>query len=111
MTIPLDKTGCPDLHALVEHHGGYDKITPQAWAEFDRQTAEWQAQRRTGSQGNGESPASECAAADPETLCICGLPGTVSRPRKGGGRPIWRCEEHRDHWPYYAEIPLKRAAE
>jgi hypothetical protein len=52
------------------------------------------------------NPADECALrgadADPEALCICGLPGVVSRPRKGGGRAIWRCEQHRDHWPDYA---------
>jgi len=33
------------------------------------------------------------------------------RPRKGGGRAIWRCEEHRDNWPNYAEeFPLQEAA-
>jgi hypothetical protein len=25
----------PDLQELVEHHGGYDKITPEAWEEYD----------------------------------------------------------------------------
>src|SRR5215472_10131240 len=41
--------------------------------------------------------------ADPEALCICGLPGIYMRPpRKRGLRPIWRCERHRDLWPSYA---------
>jgi hypothetical protein len=34
------------------------------------------------------------------------------RLRKSDGRAIWRCEQHRDCWPDYADdIPLKRAAE
>jgi hypothetical protein len=36
----------PDLEELVATHGGYDKITPAAWDEFDRAMAAWQAQRR-----------------------------------------------------------------
>ena len=49
--------------------------------------------------------------ADPEALCICGLPGVYWRPRKGGGRAIWRCEEHRDALPDYAiEAPQRRRA-
>jgi hypothetical protein len=94
----------PDLQELVERHGGYDKITPAAWAEYDRAMADWQERRRNRSQGgpSEEIPQSDCAAPDPAALCICGLPGVVSRPRKGGGRPIWRCEQHRDRWPDYA---------
>ena len=30
--------GPPDLQALVATHRGYDKITPEAWEEFDRKT-------------------------------------------------------------------------
>jgi hypothetical protein len=29
-------------------------------------------------------------------------PGVVSRQRRGGGRPIWRCQQHRNLWPQYA---------
>src|SRR5262245_13014586 len=72
---PLDRLGCPDLQALVEragrryaasigeeyveepldekgnlvrprHQGGYQHITPEEWAEYDRAMAEWQATRR-----------------------------------------------------------------
>ena len=69
MTIPLDETECPDLQALVErtgrrhsaaigeeyvedpfkrppHQGGYQHITPEEWAEYDRAMAAWQAARR-----------------------------------------------------------------
>ena len=37
-----------DLQALVAKHGGYDRIPPEAWAEWDRQNALFQAQRRNG---------------------------------------------------------------
>jgi hypothetical protein len=36
----------PDLQELVAEHGGYDKITPKAWAEYDARMAAWQARRR-----------------------------------------------------------------
>jgi hypothetical protein len=45
-TIPLNEAGCPDLQALVRQYSGYDKITPELWAAWDRATAE--ARRRTG---------------------------------------------------------------
>jgi hypothetical protein len=36
----------PDLQELVVRHGGYDKITPEAWAEYDRTMMAWKARRR-----------------------------------------------------------------
>jgi hypothetical protein len=48
VTIPLDHLGQPDLQALVRQCGGYDKITPELWAAWDRANAEWQARRRAG---------------------------------------------------------------
>jgi hypothetical protein len=38
--------GPPDLQRLVELRGGYDKITPEDWATFDRATSEHHARRR-----------------------------------------------------------------
>jgi hypothetical protein len=35
-----------DLQELVAEHGGYDRITPKAWAEHDTRIAAWQARRR-----------------------------------------------------------------
>lgn|SRR5262249_21230437 len=103
----------PDLQELVARHGGYHCIPPDAWAEYDRALAEWQERRQTRSQGDqSDIPHSDGAAADPEAICICGLPGVVSRPRRGGGRRIWRCEQHRERWPDYAEdVALRRVAE
>jgi hypothetical protein len=40
----------PDLQKLVERAGGYDRITAEQWAEFDRQMAEYQARRRAALQ-------------------------------------------------------------
>jgi hypothetical protein len=36
----------PDLQALVAEHGGYDRISPEAWAHYDEAMKLWQAQRR-----------------------------------------------------------------
>jgi hypothetical protein len=36
----------PDLQELIASHGGYDKITPEAWAKWDRLNAEWQERQR-----------------------------------------------------------------
>ena len=68
MQIPLDHLGQPDLQALVEragrryaasigeeyvedpfkrppHQGGYQHITPEEWAEYDRAMTAWQVAR------------------------------------------------------------------
>jgi hypothetical protein len=100
----------PDLQELLGKHGRYDKIPAEAWAEHDRAMAEWQERRRRRSESGPSSEIPNADRADPEALCICGLPGVYWRPRKGGGRPIWRCEAHRDPWPDYAD-DIPRAAE
>jgi len=88
----------PDLQELlVRKHGGYDRITPEAWADYDRAIVDWQARRRSRSEGG------RAEERDPECICLCGLPGIVSRPRKGGGRPIWQCSQHSSCWPDYVE--------
>jgi hypothetical protein len=46
--IPLDHLGQPDLQELVRQCGGYDKITLELWAAWDRANAEWQERRRVG---------------------------------------------------------------
>ena len=98
---PLDKEGNLKRPA---HQGGYQHITAEEWAEYDRAMAAWQEARRHPAQG-------AAVADDREALCICGCSGEYWRPRKGGGRTIWRCEEHRDNWPEYAEdIPLRQSA-
>jgi hypothetical protein len=36
----------PDLQTLIALHGGYDRVRPEAWAEFDQAMAEWHLRRR-----------------------------------------------------------------
>lgn len=42
-TAPLKRTRprSPDLQSLVHAYGGYDKITPEAWEDWDRRVAAW----------------------------------------------------------------------
>jgi hypothetical protein len=41
-----DPVCLPDLQQLVAKHGGYDKIGPEAWAEWDEQNVRFQTERR-----------------------------------------------------------------
>jgi hypothetical protein len=34
--MPEDDLGLPDLQAWVAFFGGFDKIPPEAWAQWDR---------------------------------------------------------------------------
>jgi len=109
MSIPLDEHGQPNLQMLIEQCGGYDKITNEIWEAWVRANNEWQERRRDRS----AAPSSEIRnldRADPDRLCVCGLPGVFWRPRKSGGRAIWRCEQHHDLWPDYAD-GIPQAAE
>jgi hypothetical protein len=38
----------PSLQKLVLAYGTYDRITPEAWAKFDADMAEWKAKIRAG---------------------------------------------------------------
>ena len=74
ITVPLDDAGRPDLQALIEragrrhaasigeeyvedpfkrppHQGGYQHITAEEWAAWDRANVEWQERRRSGLRG------------------------------------------------------------
>jgi hypothetical protein len=42
----LKDNAVPDLQELVAAWGGYDKITPEAWAAYDRALADWERRRR-----------------------------------------------------------------
>jgi hypothetical protein len=44
----------PDLQRLVEISGGYDKITPSAWAQFDADMAAYYARMITPPASTGE---------------------------------------------------------
>jgi hypothetical protein len=38
----------PDLQELVRRFGTYDQITPEAWAAFDAEMANWKARLANG---------------------------------------------------------------
>jgi hypothetical protein len=42
----LKKNPEPSLQDLVAKHGGYSKITPQAWAEHDAMMDDWRQRYR-----------------------------------------------------------------
>jgi hypothetical protein len=44
---PIDREG-PNLQKLVAEHGGYDKITPEAWERFEFERQQWLAWVRRG---------------------------------------------------------------
>lgn len=46
--MSIEKHPPPSLQKLVEAHGGYDKITPDAWVKFDADMARWKALVRSG---------------------------------------------------------------
>jgi hypothetical protein len=38
----------PDLHELIRKYGAYSQITPQAWAQYDREMERWKDDLRNG---------------------------------------------------------------
>ena len=42
----LRENPAPDLRELVRRHGGWDKITPAAWIEWDQRVTDWHIRRR-----------------------------------------------------------------
>lgn len=52
----------PDLQALVAQHGSYPAITADAWADWDRRCAEWEARRKE--RLGGPTPATREALAE-----------------------------------------------
>jgi hypothetical protein len=47
-------TGHPNLQALVNAKGGYDRITSDDWKAFDASVAAWQARYRAELPRSGE---------------------------------------------------------
>ena len=48
-TTPLDDwPNPPSLQKLIEECGGYNKISPERWAEFDAAMEMWKARFRAG---------------------------------------------------------------
>jgi hypothetical protein len=113
-TDALDYSGehsCPDLQQLVESSGGYDEITPEAWARFDAGIASYHEHRRIIASADCVEPAQEnprreyssfeeCAACFArgvfgylkKTLAQIGqlTPAAAAEP----GDMIWFCRRH-----------------
>jgi len=74
----------------------------------------YEAWLRSSPARSEDGPLSE-RARRPQTQRRSGsVPGVYWQPRKKGkpGGPIWRCQQHRNLWPDYAEeIPARRVAE
>jgi hypothetical protein len=79
LALPIETHDTPpDLQALVAAHGGYDKITSEAWDEYDRAMSTWQAQRREKYEAvANDAPPSVRAARACRTGCRC-------EPQRGG---------------------------
>jgi hypothetical protein len=95
------KISPPDLQELVEAAGGYDKITSEQWAAFDRAMNVYQQARREVSADDKADPALDILAiagapeqAWPYERCVdCRAEAHFGYRKNGALR--WFCAEHR----------------
>lgn len=87
----------PDLHELIRAYGGYDKITPQAWTQFDEQATRWKARHRPRAVADEQLLADLPAVISNEKARVCTV--CKARARFGYRGPDnwleWFCSEHR----------------
>jgi len=91
----------PDLQAMVAAHGGYHRISPEAWEKYDRDIEAWQARTRERHRDAvGKKQADDPADWFPfdgdrsREICFeCGRPGHFGY--RGGDQLVWYCQEHR----------------
>jgi hypothetical protein len=95
----------PNLQALVAAAGGYEKISPDMWATFDRGMAEWRAQRsetlrKEATRGDGNTALEVVVGAGPieqrwpyQTCDHCGAEAHFGY--RGNGELRWFCTKHR----------------
>jgi hypothetical protein len=43
----------PSLQELVERYGGYSRVPPEAWAEFDRRMERWREEYKQRQESGG----------------------------------------------------------
>jgi hypothetical protein len=92
----------PDLQELVVAVGGYDKITPEMWAAFDRAMDAYQQMRRNELANDKADPARDIFAAVgvleqtwPYACCVdCGAEAHFGY-RNAAGELEWFCVAHR----------------
>jgi hypothetical protein len=72
----------PDLQALVAAHGGYDKITREAWAEYDTQVAAWQAYIRRGGDWAQQERRRTLAAAPKRPMSLSSVQSATAKRKE-----------------------------
>lgn len=87
----------PDLGALIERCGGYARITPEAWAEFDAQAARWKARHRPRTVADEQLLAGLPTVVSNEKARVCTVCKARARfgYRGADGWLEWYCAEHR----------------
>jgi hypothetical protein len=99
----------PDLQELVARHGGYDKITADAWRAFDCAMNEWRQALRTRMptlDRNEREVAAVRLEQNPAPApivnpffghCACRAPGLYAMHEgfSAKGRVLWFCQEHK----------------
>jgi hypothetical protein len=97
VTIPHNELGQPDLQALVAQCGGYNKITPELWAAWDRANEEYQERRR-----RMRPPVDEFIAQSPkpqptpyEFCATCNQEAHFGYRDAETGELVWFCGKHR----------------
>jgi len=123
-TIPLDEAGQPHLQALVEragrryaaaigeqyiedpfrrakeapHQGGYQHITAEEWAAWDRANAEWQPRRRRRVVSSADESIAQLPEPPPtpfEACATCGQEAHFGYLDKESRQLAWFCARHR----------------
>jgi hypothetical protein len=103
----FDAQGRPDLQRLVEIFGGYDKITPSAWAQWDADCAAYRSRMITIAPAEEKRPQAIKSLYPPqEECCRCYARGTfgyraetllrigLSDPTEPG-ELLWFCDRHK----------------
>lgn len=87
----------PDLHELIRAHGGYAKITSEAWAEFDAQVTRWKSRHRPQAVTDEQLLAGLPTVVSNEKARVCTVCKARARfgYRGADGWLEWYCAEHR----------------
>jgi hypothetical protein len=94
----IAKDRAPDLQALMTAHGGYNRITPEAWDKYDQELEAWKQrsrERHLVHKPRRDDPANWFPFDnDSNEACFeCGKEAHFGY--HGGDRLVWFCAEHR----------------
>jgi hypothetical protein len=93
--VPDD--GPPDLHEFIRRFGGYAKVTPEGWAEWDLLNAQYQARHRKIDPDEKAFLASlPKPPPSPFQVCAsCSAEAHFGYKDAETGQLVWFCELHR----------------